>query len=245
MAVLFRTNAQSAAFETAFTRRGIPFRVTGAARFASRPAVRALVDRLREAERAAPARSFADHLADLAADPDDPASDDARDHRDALLDFGRDYVGAEGPRASVAGFVAWLDLATRADGAGAPGVDLVTFHRAKGLEWQVVFVTGLERGLVPISWASTPAARAEERRLLHVALGRAEDTLRCSWARLRTTAGRRSARQPSPWLGDLEPAIAGVPVAAVDRRARLGDALATLQDSTPPRPSSHARRATR
>jgi DNA helicase-2/ATP-dependent DNA helicase PcrA len=45
MAVLFRTNAQSALFETAFARRGVPFRVTGAARFASRPAVRALLDK--------------------------------------------------------------------------------------------------------------------------------------------------------------------------------------------------------
>ncbi len=105
----------------------------------------------------------------------------------------------------------------------------MTFHRAKGLEWQVVFVTGLERGLVPISWASTPDARAEERRLLHVALGRAEDTLRCSWARLRTTGGRRSARQPSPWLVDLEHAITESPVATVDRRARIGDALVVAE----------------
>jgi len=245
MAVLFRTNAQSALFETAFARRGVPFRVTGAARFASRPAVRALLDRLREAEREAPARSFAEHLADLAADVDETATDDARDHRDALLDLGRDYTESEATRASVAGFVTWLELATRADAGGARGVDLVTFHRAKGLEWQVVFVTGLERGLVPISWASTPAARAEERRLLHVALGRAEDTLRCSWARLRTTAGRRSARQPSPWLDDLELAITKSPVATVDRRARIGDALTALQEANPPRPTSHARRATR
>jgi DNA helicase-2/ATP-dependent DNA helicase PcrA len=245
MAVLFRTNAQSALFETALARRGVPFHVAGAARFASRPTVRALLDRLREAERAAPTRSFADHLADLAADVDDTATDEGRDHRDALLDLGRDYGGTEGTRASVAGFVTWLELATRADVRGAPGVDLVTFHRAKGLEWQVVFVTGLERGLVPISWASTPDARAEERRLLHVALGRAEDTLRCSWARLRTTGGRRSARQPSPWLGDLELAIAASPVAPVDRRARIGDALSALEEATPPLPTSHARRAAR
>jgi DNA helicase-2/ATP-dependent DNA helicase PcrA len=223
----------------------VPFRVTGTARFASRPAVRALLDRLREAEREAPSRSFADHLADLAAVVHDTANDDTRDHRDALLDLGRDYCDTEATRASVAGFVTWLELATRADAAGARGVDLVTFHRAKGLEWQVVFVTGLERGLVPISWAATPAARAEERRLLHVALGRAEDTVRCSWARLRTTGGRRSARQPSPWLADLELAIAGSPVATVDRRARLGDARSGLQEVNPPRPTSHARRATR
>lgn len=265
--VLFRTNAQSSLFETAFARRGVPFRLAGAARFATRPVVRSLLDRLRTAERADPRRSFAEHLADLAADADadkdadtDKDADDnsdatrraapavgdeeLREHRDALLDFGREYAEREtGPR-SVSAFVSWLDLATRTD-ARERGVDLVTFHRAKGLEWQVVFVTGLERGLVPISWAATPAARAEERRLLHVALGRAEDALHCSWARLRTAAGRRSARQPSPWLDDLEQAIAGVPVAAVDRRARVGDALAALHESTPPRATSHARRAAR
>ena len=116
------------------------------------------------------------------------------------------------------------------------GVDLVTFHRAKGLEWQVVFVTGLERGLVPISWATTPSARAEERRLLHVALGRAEDWVHCSWARERTAYGRRAARQPSPWLAELEAAIAARhPVEPVEpQAARIGDALATLAHTAPP-----------
>jgi superfamily I DNA/RNA helicase len=121
----------------------------------------------------------------------------------------------------------------------------VTFHRAKGLEWQVVFVTGLERGLVPISWAATADARAEERRLLHVALGRAEDCVHCSWARERTARGRRSVRQPSPWLGDLEQAIAAMPITPVDPRARIGDALTTLGQAAPPQPTSHARRRAR
>ena len=69
----------------------------------------------------------------------------------------------------------------------------------------MVFVTGLERGLVPISWATgVPVALAEERRLLHVAFSRAGDELHCSWARARTMGARRSAREPSPWLGGLE-----------------------------------------
>jgi DNA helicase II / ATP-dependent DNA helicase PcrA len=257
MAILFRTNAQSSLFETALTRRGVPFRVTGTQRFAARPVVRVLLDRMREAEREAPSRSFTDHLADFAADADaDPdldtgapaakapeANDDElRAHRDALLSFGRDYAAAEKSGGSVAGFTSWLEYATRAEQTSEVGVDLVTFHRAKGLEWQVVFVTGLERGLVPISWASTPEARAEERRLLHVALGRAEDWLHCSWARERTAHGRRSARQPSPWLGDLEQAIAGRPIAPADPRAGISDALATLQHTAPPQPTSHARR---
>ena len=106
----------------------------------------------------------------------------------------------------------------------------------------MVFVTGLERGLVPISWAATPEGRAEERRLLHVALGRAEDWLHCSWARERTSHGRRSARQPSPWLAELQEAFDAVVVAPVDPKARLADALATLELVPAPQPTSHARR---
>ena len=219
-----------------------------------------LLDALRDAERDAPTRSFSEHLADLAADADaepdrdappaaEPAptttDDEVRMHRDALLDFGRDYASAEGNAASVAGFVAWLEFATRADSADDPGVDLVTFHRAKGLEWQVVFVTGLERGLVPISWAVTPEGRAEERRLLHVALGRAEDWLHCSWARERTSRGRRSPRQPSPWLPELERAFGAITVAPLDPKARVADARATLALVAAPQPTSHARRRAR
>src|SRR5205085_2300931 len=61
------------------TRRGVPFRVTGAARFAARPAVRVLLDRLREADRTAPQRPFTEHLGDLAADVDEEPDLDAPD----------------------------------------------------------------------------------------------------------------------------------------------------------------------
>ncbi len=154
-----------------------------------------------------PGRPVAHHLADLAADaepdgrddtPGAPTervvalSDEERMHLDAVLDLGRDYLAAVGGAGTVAEFVAWLDTATGGASNTAPGVDLVTFHRAKGLEWSVVFVTGLERGLVPISWAVSPDAQAEERRLLHVALSRAEDEVHCSWAQARSVGARRS-----------------------------------------------------
>ena len=104
---------------------------------------------------------------------------------DAVMEFGREYLEAVGGVGTVAEFTAWLDVATSGSTSEAAGVDLVTFHRAKGLEWTIVFVTGLERGMVPISWATSEAARAEERRLLHVALSRAEDELHCSWASIK------------------------------------------------------------
>ncbi len=101
-----------------------------------------------------------------------------------------------------------------APGAPAPGkaaqhdaVALLTFHRAKGLEWPVVFVTGLEDGFVPIAHALDDVAWAEERRLLYVACTRAEEELHCSWATERSFAGGRPvARSPSPYLASIEAA---------------------------------------
>jgi DNA helicase-2/ATP-dependent DNA helicase PcrA len=82
-------------------------------------------------------------------------------------------------------------------------VTLSTFHRAKGLEWHAVWVTGLERGLVPIGRATTADALAEERRLLYVALTRAAVEVRGSWAEQRSFAGRTIPRDPSPWLDPI------------------------------------------
>ena len=64
----------------------------------------------------------------------------------------------------------------------------------------MVFVCGVERGLVPIGRADTPAAEAEERRLFYVALTRAERELHVSWAEERTFGSKTARRQPSPWL---------------------------------------------
>jgi DNA helicase-2/ATP-dependent DNA helicase PcrA len=89
-------------------------------------------------------------------------------------------------------------------------VEIVTFHGAKGLEWPVVHVAGLERGLVPVAHAQTSDARDEERRLLYVALTRAERLLVCSWAAERTFGSSPTSRQASPWLTALQGAVDGL-----------------------------------
>ena len=149
-----------------------------------------------------------------------------RAQRDLILELGREYLADE-RGASVAGFATWLDLATRADVAIEPGVTLATFHRAKGLEWPLVFVTGLERGLVPISWATSADARAEERRLLHVALSRAESELHLSWARRRTLGTRHVTREPSAWLASLDSEARRHQGRSTDRYAHLAEVRRT------------------
>lgn len=266
IAVLFRINAQSARFETALTRRGVPFRIGEGQRFTARTSVRAVLDELRDAERKLPGRAFGQYLAELAADeeadtidlrtspepPDDAlddapvsrseqsAAEEARAQRDAILELGRDYLEAVGGTGGVGEFTTWLDTATGAGSGNGQGVDLVTFHRAKGLEWTVVFVTGLERGLVPISWSTTDAALAEERRLLHVALSRAEDELYCSWAQSRSIGTRRGPREPSPWVELLEHEANRAPHGLLQPRRtprdHVAELRATLAAASPPAP---------
>jgi len=155
--------------------------------------------------------SFVSNLTDVEAMAGEGGAEERRANLEALVRLGRDYAALDAA-ASVDGFVAWLSAAGRGDdmGPGADAVELTTFHRAKGLEWRVVVVTGLERGLVPIAHADTPAAEAEERRLLYVALTRATDELVCTWAERRTFGSRALARSPSPYLEPISATVAAM-----------------------------------
>ncbi len=117
-------------------------------------------------------------------------------------------------------------------GEAGGGVELATFHRAKGLEWEAVSVVGLEAGFVPIVHATTPDSVAEERRLLYVALTRASRVLECSWARSRTMGrGRAMERQASPWLAEVAAVCEqgdGRPP-AVDAARRFADLRSNLR----------------
>jgi DNA helicase-2/ATP-dependent DNA helicase PcrA len=230
-AVLYRVNAQSALLEEALARAGVPFRVRGGQRFVDRAEVRVALDTLRELARAAPTRPFSEHLTDLAAEPE--GSEERREHVDALVRLGHEYLETEGsagvPSGSVDGFVGFLHATLRGEDAdastGGDAVELLTFHRAKGLEFDTVFVTGVERGLVPISHARTPAALDEEQRLLYVAVSRAERALHVSWARHRTVGARVVGRRPSPWLARIERAVAPPTTEGPgDARAAIADA---------------------
>jgi DNA helicase-2/ATP-dependent DNA helicase PcrA len=79
-------------------------------------------------------------------------------------------------------------------------------HAAKGLEFPVVFVIGLEDGILPLRWGNGASAEnlAEERRLFYVAMTRAEDRLFLTRARKRSWRGELRGLPPSPYLQDIE-----------------------------------------
>jgi superfamily I DNA/RNA helicase len=94
-------------------------------------------------------------------------------------------------------------------GDGREGVHIMTIHAAKGLEFDHVFVIGLEDGILPFTLYGDydPEQLDEERRLLYVAMTRARIGLRLSWARSRNFKGRIINGSPSPFLEELEKII--------------------------------------
>ena len=122
-----------------------------------------------------------------------------------LLEVPYRIAGDEGSRSGPDGPAA-VDMADDQANQGSPdgAVTLSSFHRAKGLEWDFVMLTGLEEGLVPFGRAATLEQTDEERRLLYVAMTRAVEELHLSWAKVRYFTGRPVERQPCRWLDELD-----------------------------------------
>jgi DNA helicase-2/ATP-dependent DNA helicase PcrA len=240
IAVLVRTNAQFAPIEAELTRAGIAYQVRGM-RFFDRAEVRGAIDLVRRtapedrgvALPAAVRRLWADRLGYDDEPGDGRAGNEARERiaaLDTLLDILDRLVRADAA-ADAASYLDELDRRRAAERAGsADGVNLLTYHRAKGLEWDAVALPALEEGLLPIRQASDDdEALAEELRLLYVGITRARRQLALSWAAERETRGRTTRRQPSRFLADLRPRSApgerrvrelpGPPVRAIPVRA--------------------------
>jgi len=238
-AVLARTNAQLRLLGEALEREEVPTRASLGA-FLLDPEVAAALRTLRAA---GSPEHLAVALGELAAPRRGRSPAVAQ-----LVEIAGDYLAID-PLPSGGGLVTHLrqSLATDPGPGVGDGVDLLSFHRAKGLEWPVVFVTGLEEGLVPVAHARSAAAKAEEARLLYVALSRAERELHCSWAERRLLGGAERERHRSRLvegpLAALEPlgtepqGASAASRALAESRAHLGRGARRARSSkAPPRP---------
>ncbi len=195
-AVLYRTDAQSAALREAFDRAGIPYKKSTPAPIAGAPAVRAVLARLDAGDGPMP---LAERLATAVARlrPSDEAIDAA-----SLAEAAR-WLAALAERAEDAARLGELvALSTESDffDPRAARVSLLTMHAAKGLEFPVVFVVGLEDGIVPFHGGDEPGNADEERRLFYVAMTRAKERLVLTRAAQRFWRGARRALPASPFL---------------------------------------------
>jgi DNA helicase-2/ATP-dependent DNA helicase PcrA len=210
VAVLFRTNAQSEAYESALADAEVAYLVRGGERFFARKEVRGAILLMRGAARADDgSKPLGDLVRDVIAGAGwtqrPPTTGGAMRDRweslQALVTLADNFVTAV-PSARLTDLVRELD--ERAAAQHAPkveGVTLASLHAAKGLEWDCVFMVGCSDGLIPISMAEGPEAVQEERRLMYVGLTRARRELRLSWAGARNPGGRAS-RRPSRFLDE-------------------------------------------
>lgn len=190
IAVLYRTNAQSAEFENACSQAGIPVTVRGSTRFFQRREVRDAMVALRAVARGENSADLPQLVSDtfqsMGWRPTAPESRGAERERWESLETLRALAADrwEKRKSGISEFVA--ELEERAKDLDEPTVNAVTLstlHAAKGLEWQAVFLAGMSEGLMPISLAKDPELVAEERRLLYVGITRAKEELAISYAK--------------------------------------------------------------
>jgi ATP-dependent DNA helicase UvrD/PcrA len=136
------------------------------------------------------------------------AARDRKENLDQLVSSAVEYEQRE-EAPSLSGFLDAVRLLTDADSIETPlPCLLMTIHAAKGLEFDAVFLPGLEEGLFPHVRASgDKRALEEERRLFYVALTRARKRLFLSYARARRASYQMSARPPSRFLSEIPPEV--------------------------------------
>lgn len=119
-----------------------------------------------------------------------------------------------------------------------PRVTLLTIHAAKGLEFRVVFITGLEEGLIPSNFCNTNKEIEEERRLLYVAITRAMEQCYLTHAQQRMHNGQLKAPELSHFVKDIDPRFIMMVEAS-----RMGDGILSVPKGYKPSTNGVSRTA--
>ncbi|MEW6571121.1 MAG: UvrD-helicase domain-containing protein [Nitrospirota bacterium] len=200
-AVVFRTNAQAKVLEESFVASGIPYQIIGRMRRWKRnEIVQMLKNRVKGFNRGSP---FDEFLDEILKDPEFVTNLGESDL--ILLENLASTYRDPSPGGGLSGLVNALSLLTDADSFDprAQAVTLTTLHMAKGLEFRVVFIAGVEEGLIPYTIKTSECDLEEERRLFYVGMTRAKDELFLTYSRSRFLYGQKLARSPSSFLREI------------------------------------------
>jgi len=246
IALLYRTNAQSRAFEEAFMRRQLPYKIVGGTKFYERSEIKDLLAYLRlcfnpldspsraRAEKigkrrlaklekwlARTKREIIEHPSSCLQgiientlyldkydqkDPEDVARlDNIQELFNVASRFDNTLLLLENIALVQDGYLA--DDKNSAE-IQDNKITLMSLHSAKGLEFPIVFMVGMEEGLLPHSRSILEAKEIEEeRRLCYVGITRAKDKLYLSYARNRFTYGYSSQSMPSRFLAEIDQTV--------------------------------------
>lgn len=301
-AVLYRLNALSNSFESAFAKSGLPYRVLGGMRFFERKEIKDLVaylcvvnnpsdslhlmriinepkrklgdttvsavaelaklegrsmfDIMMNAYQYVPLARSADRLVEFAkliqglreiAESEElpvlvektleltgyremlacggKENEDKLENCEELISNAVEYMARE-PEGTLSGFLEEAALVADIDNydPSADAVVLMTVHSAKGLEFPVVFLPGLEDGIFPSSQANTDEEELEEeRRLAYVAVTRAKDRLFCTYAHERLLYGKTQYNRLSRFWKDVPDGLLEIPVEKRERSSAFAD----------------------
>jgi DNA helicase-2/ATP-dependent DNA helicase PcrA len=189
--ILCRTNARLADFEEVLHDAGLPFQGSSLlGREAARRLLR-LLEGVDSTDVAGRVRALAEEAGWLTAPPDKLGERELTRQAD-LARLVRLAEELDDGSRTCADFAAELRRRFDPGGDAARGVHLLTYHRAKGLEFDAVFLPRLDDKELPSKLARTPGEQAEERRLLYVGMTRARRWLALTWS-----------RRPSPFLAEL------------------------------------------
>lgn len=242
-ALLYRTNAQSRAFEEAFIRAGIPYRLIGGTKFYDRKEIKDILayakillnpldsvsleritklgkrklqqflifaDEKRQALLAQPPLALLEQILVVTAYQDQ--FDRSNEEDLARLENIQELLNVASQFDSLVMLLENIALVQDGYMHDAPtddqpnAVTLMSLHSAKGLEFPVVFLVGMEEGLLPHSRSLWDKSQMEEeRRLCYVGITRAKEKLFCSYAAKRWTYGSSSFATRSRFLADISP----------------------------------------
>jgi len=225
--VLYRTNTQARVLEECFTRSGIPFQVVGRKSLLKKQEIAdtlsllkavlnplyenellgtsiknidaSLLSRLRLLKDSLPIHEFLEAVLN-----DSGLKAHYGQEKFGFIENLASSYQAMQPASALAHFVNELSLLSPGDefDKNADTVSLMTLHMAKGLEFRVVFMTGVEEGLIPYI-KNDQCDTEEERRLFYVGMTRAGDELFLIHARKRFLYGQVRFPDPSPFLAEI------------------------------------------
>jgi len=202
---------------------------------------RALVEDLREKAQTYSPASLIEYLfeatgyAALYATSEDREDVARRENLQELVSSAREFERRNAEGATIEEYLDTVSLATDADviGSGEGAVTLSTLHAAKGLEFPVVFLVGLEEGYLPHGESREDAEELEEeRRLLYVGMTRAQDELTLTLAGRRLVYGKVQYRTPSRFLEEI-------PSEALEQLAAPRAVRPTIFEAEPEEAPSH------